>query len=106
MYVRELDERTLDRAVALDRMTSRHPVKVGLDTATMDLSKPVRPVLNNALLVLLGQLPTQDRPAQPRPGPRPGGGLGPGEREERVLRQQTGADESPQTHAAPHPPRV
>lgn len=45
MYVRELDERTLDRAVALDRMSNRHPVKVGLDTTAMDLS-----VLSSATL--------------------------------------------------------
>lgn len=28
MYMRELDERKLDRAMALDKVTTRHPIKV------------------------------------------------------------------------------
>lgn len=38
MYVRELDERKLERAVALDKMTCRPSVKVESQTTAMDPS--------------------------------------------------------------------
>lgn len=40
MYVRELDDRKLDRAVALDRMSSRSSVKVELEPSAVHLSVP------------------------------------------------------------------
>lgn len=34
MYMRELDERKLDRAMALDKVTTRHPIKVATNEST------------------------------------------------------------------------
>lgn len=107
MYMRELDERKLDRAMALDKVTTRHTIKV----TCMEKHHPNSKVVGWPRQILVqitgplsfpGGLSAQDRPPWSGSWQRAGRGLGPGERAQHVLWHQTRPSQNPPAHLAPH----